>query len=276
MRHRYREKRIKSGPYLEIEIYPVSVQEASKSRAAKKRESKQKQKNLNDKNAKKQLIRLINTNFDSKDLAIHLTYDSEHMPGDIEAVHRDVANYFRRVRAHRRKQRLPELKYVTVMEYKDPELTDKGIRIHLHVVMSGMDRDAAEQLWGKGRANADRLQPDEFGLEGLARYIAKDPKGAKRWIQSKNLQQPEVSINDSKWTKHKVHQLAQVPDDRPAIEKLYPGYTLTECKPEVNPVTSEIYIAIKMRQKKPPKPKEEHHDYKGNRKDNLRSQQIKR
>lgn len=31
----------------------------------------------------------------------------------------------------------------------------------------------------KGRANADRLQADEFGYEALARYISKDPQGKK-------------------------------------------------------------------------------------------------
>lgn len=275
MRHRYREKRILSGPYLEIEIYPVSVQEAKKPRARKLKESRKAQKNLNDKNAKKQLIRLINANFDNQDLAIHMTYDSEHLPDSIEGVQRDVQNYFRRVKAHRKKQGLPELKYIAVMEYKDAELTDRGIRIHLHVVMSGMDRDAAEQLWGKGRVNADRLQADNHGYEGLARYISKDPKGAKRWTQSKNLKQPVIAINDNRWSRRKVEQLAKAPDDKTLLERLYGGFAFTEARPEVNPVTGEIHISIKMRQTGPRSRPEKggNHDYGSNRQINRRGQQ---
>jgi hypothetical protein len=251
------------------------VQEVKKPRTRKLKESRKAQKNLNDKNAKKQLIRLINANFDNRDLAVHLTYDSAHLPECIEGVQRDVQNYFRRIKSHRRKQGLPELKYIAVMEYKDAELTDRGIRIHLHVVMSGMDRDAAEQLWGKGRVNADRLQADRHGYEGLARYIAKDPKGAKRWIQSKNLKQPVVTINDSRWSHRKVEQLSKVPDDRALLERLYRGFEFTEARPEVNPVTGEIHINIKMRQAGPSSRQEKggRHDIESNRQADRRSQQ---
>lgn len=80
----YREKRIYSGNYCEVEIYPISKAEQRKSRREKKKESLPKQKNLNEKNAKKHFIRLINTNFTDKDLVVHLTYNDKNLPGTEE------------------------------------------------------------------------------------------------------------------------------------------------------------------------------------------------
>ncbi|MPM82883.1 hypothetical protein SDC9_129945 [bioreactor metagenome] len=119
--------------------------------------------------------------------------------------------------------------------------------MHHHVVMSGMDRDLAEKLWGKGWANADRLQADEFGYEALANYMAKDPKGNRRWIQSKNLIIPVPSINDFKFSKRKVVEMSKVPEDRELFERLYPGYIFTSCKVEVNKINASVSLYIKMR-----------------------------
>ena len=44
-----------------------------------------------------------------------------------------------------------------------------------------MDRDKAEELRGKGMANANRMQANELGSEELANYLSKDPRGKKRW-----------------------------------------------------------------------------------------------
>lgn len=243
----YREKRIFSGRYLEIEIYPISLQEKKKTRKEKLKATKPKQRNLNDKNAKKHLIRLINTNFDNRDLAVHLTYDDEHLPRDEDQARRDIANYIRRVKGHRKRSGLPALKYIAVIECKTPTPGHDGIRIHHHIIMSGgIDRDAAEQLWGKGRANADRLKADESGYEGLARYITKDPRGSKRWSQSKNLAQPRVQITDSKWSKRRVERISHERDEE-HFKSEHPGYALTEWTQELNDICGGIYMCIKMR-----------------------------
>jgi len=243
----YREKKIYSGKFLEVEIYPISDKEKKKPRGKKIKESLPKQKNLNNKNAKKHLIRLLNTNFTDEDLVLHLTYSNENLPKNEEEARRDVTNYLRRIKHYRKKNNLPPLKYIAVIEYKEPEGKKKGIRIHHHIVMNKMDRDIAEKLWGKGRANADRLQADEYGYEALARYISKDPKGSKRWTQSKNLKQPIIKINDSRYSRKKIEQLASSPEDRFLFEKLYPGYIFTSCEVEQNDITPGKYIYIKMR-----------------------------
>lgn len=243
----YREKKIYAGNMLEVEIYPITLQERKQPRRKKEKASALKQKNLNDKNAKKHLIRLINTNFTDKDIAVHLTYSEKHLPNSEEEARKDVANYLRRIKHYRKKNGLEPLKYIAVIEYKEHEENDKSVRMHHHLIMSRMDRDIIEELWTKGRANADRLQADEFGYEALARYITKDPKGNKRWTQSKNLLQPVIKVNDSKFSRRKIEKLASFTDDRETFEKLYPGYIFNVCKAEVNEITANTYLYIKMR-----------------------------
>jgi len=240
----YREKRIYSGKFLEVGVYPISNKERKQSRKKKEKISSVKQKNLNDKNAKMHLVRLINTNFTNSDLAVHLTYADGSLPENEEEAKRDVTNYLRRIKHCRKKKGLPPLKYIAVIE-----AGQKGKRIHHHIIMDGkLDRDTVEELWGKGYANADRLKEDESGFEALGKYISKDPKGNKRWVQSKNLKQPTVKVNDSKYkSKRKVEELSKCPEDRQTFEKLYQGYIFTKCNVSVNEVTGDIYLYIKMR-----------------------------
>lgn len=246
----YREKKIYAGSILEVEIYPISKQERNHSRKKKEKESLTKQKNLNDKNARKHLIRLINTNFTDKDLAVHLTYSDKEIPESEEQARKDVANYLRRIKHYRKKNGLEDLKYIAVIEYKDKE-EGKNIRLHHHLIISGMDRDKAEELWGKGRANADRLKADEFGYEAIGRYITKDPKGNKRWTQSKNLKQPIVKVNDFKYSKKKVNEVAKSQGDKILLNKMYPEYLLNDYKADVNELTGYTYLYIKMRKIRP-------------------------
>lgn len=243
----YREKKIYSGNMLEVEIYPISFQERKQNRRKKERESLPKQRNLNDKNAKKHLIRLLNTNFTDKDLSVTLTYDEDNLPkSEIEA-RKDVVNFLRRVKHYIKKNNLPELKYIAVIEYKEQKEGKKSIRIHHHIVMSGyISRDKVEEIWKKGRANADRLKCDEFGYEGLARYISKDPKGNKRWTQSRNLKQPIIKVNDFKYSRRKIDKLAKCQGDRTIFESLYKGYAYRDYKVSVNDITAGTYLYIKM------------------------------
>ncbi len=247
----YREKRIYSGDMMEVEIYYISDKDRDKTRKQKLKESSTKQKNLNDKNAKKHIIRLINRNFTDADLRQDLDYRNDCLPSTPEEANRNLENYLRRVSRYRKKNGFTPLKYIAVTEYHDPSLTDKRkkIRKHHHIVMSGMDREIARSLWGKGRANNNWLDADEYGYEGLARYLVKDPRGAKRWKQSKNLKQPIIKINDYKFSKKKTDQLSMYLEDRELFEKLYPGYTYTECKASVNDITASRQIYIKMRKR---------------------------
>lgn len=247
----YREKKIYSGNILEVEIYPITLQERKQPRRKKVKLSLPKQKNLNDKNAKKHLIRLVNNNFtDHQDLSVTLTYDDKNLPGSEEEARKDVTNFIRRVKHYRKKNNLSDLKYIAVIEYQEREDNKKPVRIHHHLIMSGMDRDVIEQLWKKGWANADRLKADESGYEALGRYITKDPHGSKRWTQSKNLKQPKVEVNDFKYSRRKAEQLSNCQGDKDIFQNLYPGYLLNDIKVEVNEITAGKYLYIKMRKLK--------------------------
>lgn len=248
----YREKKIFSGKMLEIEIFPISGKEKNKTRKEKKKYSEPKQKNLNSKNAMKHLIRLVNRNFTSKDLAVHLTYNQKNLPKTEEEARKDVTNFIRRIKHYIKKNKLPALKYIAVIEFKEPEGNQKAIRMHHHIIMSGdMDRDIVEKLWNKGRANADRLQEDDdTQFEALARYIAKDPKGKKRWLQSKNLLQPVIEPNDTKYrSRRKIENLAKCPDVSEYFEKDQKGeYKFLEFEPKYyDEIGWTLYV--KMRKK---------------------------
>lgn len=243
----YREKKIYSGKMLEVEIYPITFQDRKQSRRKKEKVSETKQKNLNDKNARKHLVRLVDTNFTDNDLHITNTYTDKELPKSEDELKRDGKNYIRRINRARKRIGLSPAKYIMVYEYKEDK-TGKPIRMHIHIIMEGgLDRDTIEKLWKKGRCNTSRLQADEYGYEGLARYISKDPKGKKRWISSRNLKQPIVKVNDFKYSNRKVRELSKNQGDKQEFERLYPGYTFTSYEVNINEITAGTYLYIKMR-----------------------------
>lgn len=242
----YRVKTIKSGKMLECEIYPLWKTKSEKSKAIKAKASRQVQKNLNDKNAKKKITRIIHANFSDEDILITLTYKGP--PPELEQARKDIQNYIRRVRDHRKKNGLQDLKYIYVIEFESEGKHKK--RVHHHVIMSKIDRDIAEKLWVKGYANSRRLQPDEFGLEALARYITKDPKGTKRWCTSRNLEKPKITIADHKITKRQAEKIARNANTAPVIfQKLYKGYIFNDIKVKFSDYVSGVYLYTRMRAK---------------------------
>ena len=90
------------------------------------------------------------------------------------------------------------------------------------MIMSKMDRDTAEKMWKYGDfTNADRLQPNEYGCEAIARYMTKEPQGKKRWAQSKNLKEPYIPPpKDGRIGKQGVRKIAtQYVEDKEYFEK---------------------------------------------------------
>lgn len=248
----YREKKIYSGKILEVELYPVYKNGREIPRRAKKEKlSTKEQKNLNDKNARKKLTRLINTNFGEGDIVIHPTYRDSEMPLTEQEARKDIVNYIRRIKTYRKKHNLPELKYIYVIECKVSKKTGV-MRWHFHMIMSKMDRDTAEKMWKHGDfTNADRLQPNEYGCEAIARYMTKEPQGKKRWAQSKNLKEPYIPPpKDGRIGKQGVRKIAtQYVEDKEYFEKRYKGYQFLKCVPAFNDFNGHWYIEIVMRRK---------------------------
>lgn len=243
--YRYRTKTIRSGNVLECEIYPI-WNTRSEARTAKAHITREAQRKMNERNARKTLTRKINANFDENDLCITLTYKGT-VPDEQQA-RKDIRNYMRRVREYRRRNDMPDLKYVYVVEFENGDGGRKKKRVHHHVIMSGMDRDEAERIWGKGYANTRRLQPDAYGLEALARYIVKDPTGSKRWCASRNLKEPKITTADTKISRRKVEAMAlDFEEAAPAIfSKAYPDYAYLDCAVNRSEFVAGAYIYARM------------------------------
>lgn len=204
---KYRTKTIKSGNVLECEVYPIWDTRSSLSRARKFRDTRETQKRLNQKNAIKNIIRLVNTNFTDDDIWGTFTYETKKLPKSVDDAQKEFSKFIRRLKYYAQKHNFQNLKYVYVTEFEDDEEKGKK-RVHHHIVTNFPDRDVAEKLWRNGaRTQTRRLQADESGYEGLVRYITKDPKGSKRYVTSKNLEKPQITIADCKFTRRKVNKI---------------------------------------------------------------------
>ena len=235
---KYKTKTIVSGDMLECEIYPIWKTSKASIRNKTRKESRPTQRNLNNRNAVKRVIRLLNTNFDKNDIWITLTYKGN--PSE-EQARKDIQNYVRRLKRYIERCKLEPLKYIYVTEAGEK-------RVHHHVVMNFEDRDTAEAIWDKGRTQSRRLQPDDYGLEGMARYITKQKKDSKRYACSRNLKQPKVYEAYSKFTKRRAEKLAREDmDPKATFEKMYPRYAFKDMEIKYSSFVSGCYIYTRMK-----------------------------
>lgn len=243
----YRTKTTKAGPRLEADIYPIwGKEEQRKARAAKKNQTPEAVRKNNEERAKRYLVQLADANFGADDLHVTLTYAGT--PPEYEQARRDMRNFCDRVRRLRKKRGLDPLKYIYSIE--DDEDGRKH-RIHVHMLTNGgISREELEALWAKGYANADRLQPNENGLEAVARYLTKQQRNRRRWVSSKNLKKPKVRISNTKTSNAKVRRIARdfESEAKEVMEKLYPGYVFVGAKVFYSDIVSGVYIRAVMRE----------------------------
>ncbi len=122
--------------------------------------------------------------------------------------------------------------------------------------------DTVEKLWKRGKRNqVRRLQRDEDGLVGMARYITKYKaegkkpetlgKYQKQWTASKGLRKPKEKVNHYK-TKEK--DVKAIVSGKMKIEdhlaKWYPDYEFSESTVKYNKFNGRYYIYGRMRMKK--------------------------
>lgn len=248
---RYRTKTIKSGDILEVEIYPIWDTHASTTRARREKTSREAQKRLNHKNATKNLVRLINANFTDADFWGTFTYETRRLPKSLADAQKEMQKFIRWLKYYAEHHHFPPLKYVYVTEYENDEKKGK-IRVHHHIVTNFQSRDVMEDLWRNGGRNQTRrLRADDSAYEGLSRYIMKNPKGAKRYVASKNLQKPQITIADHKFTRRKVNRLySGETDARATFEKMYKGYRMTDIYGKTSDYVSGAYLYVKMHKKR--------------------------
>ena len=225
-----------TGNYMEKEMFNLSPNKRDLPRARKMRESTPAQKNLNDKKSKRYFRRLLHENFGKGDLALHLTFDDDHLPETAKDAIRLIGNFIRVIRRMWEK-RFPgkPFKYVYVFSEMDGE-TGEVVRKHFHMIISGgLDRNEIEDKWKHGYANADRLRFTETGIEKLAKYMIDQACGKRRWKSSNNLTKPDPDVSDKAVTKKDVERIRRNPDDTEFIEKLInrrskDRWILTKCE----------------------------------------------
>ena len=239
----------------------------------------QKQKNLNDKRSKRRFVQIAHANFGHGDYHISLTYNNAHLPLSLSEAEKAVHNYLNRVK-RRMKKKGKELKWMLVTEYT-PEEEDgqqmvlegmedkrtKPVRVHHHLIINGgLSRDELELLWSTTRINwnkihdagycrsidrigfinCDRLQPDENGLEGLANYINKRKKSARKWSTSQNLEKPKENKNDYKYSFKKLREMAKTPEDKEVWRRQYKGYEPVKIDYQYNIYTGwSVYLRLR-------------------------------
>lgn len=245
--HHYVAKTISAGNMFEVELYPIFNKKDFQEFKVK-RKSKKAQKSLNDRNSRKQFIRLLNANFTKDDYIMHLTYSNENLPPSIEDAEKEVYKLIRKINYRRKKKKIQNAKYIYVTEY-DPQ---KKIRVHHHLIIEGgIDRKVMKDLWTNGiRIKVEELEPDEYELSGLANYLSKDPKGKKRWKSSKGLKQPRERKSYTSFSKKKIRNM--IADDTNVsiyMNSNYKSKTYLDHEIRYNKVNHMYYINVRMRKK---------------------------
>ena len=266
---RMRTKTITSGPIREVEIYSLwnTNAEANRARTALK-QSRPAQVALNERNARKKLVRKINTNFGKGDLLIHPTFAQAHQPTTDEGALRIIRWFIRQIKKRwehangKNRDKRKQLKYVYIIERT--ENRDYGTRYHYHLIISGrgMQREEIESIWlkrfGGSTIDTKRYQQNDGHLTGWSKYLNLDkPKQTKatkrRWNCSKNLDDPKITVSDHKISRTKAQKILRgfKDDARAILEKAYPGYALMGSPDDVIVKSSEfvqgVYIYATMR-----------------------------
>ena len=252
----YRRRTTESGPRIDADIFPVfGVGQKKALRRARRQQTSKAQQIANNERSRLKLIQLVEANFTEKDLSIGLDYAGKEP--EPEKVDRDLKTFFEKVRRKRRKEGLPELKYIAAIGGDEmPSKGYSGKRPHVHVIMNGgIDRDDLEKMWKHGRANCDRLQPRDEGLGGISVYFTKQmqdrppKKGVKKYRTSRNLKQPIRRARDAKMPNSRVRRIAYDFENqaKDVMEKLYPGYVLQQCSVRYSDVVAGVYIRCVLR-----------------------------
>lgn len=248
----YRTMTIRSGDVLEVKAYPI-WSTASMVRKAKKHRCKEKSDQYNNENRIRKMIRKVNANFTEHDLFLTVTYDDDSYVPDEKTARKDRDIFLRRIKRYRKTHGMSDLKYFSVIEFGSGDRRRK--RVHHHFIISGMDRDEAERLWDKGRCNASRLKPDEYGVERLVRYMLKETGKRKSmdnrsctYSCSRNLVEPKVQYSDKKLSRRRAARMAEDCTIKAGaiFTKLFPGYRFVDCTVKTSSFVSGAYITAQM------------------------------
>ena len=153
----------------------------------------------NDRNRRKRLERIVNTNFGPGDIHLTLTYAKEQRPDPAEA--KKCLDRFIGILGRRYKKHVEEFKWIKVTEYRNKA-------IHHHLLINCPDSwDPSKDIssiWTRGRPKQTRLD-DSGDYTQLADYLIKETEKTFReednpsrlaYSTSRNLKKPKVLKKD--------------------------------------------------------------------------------
>lgn len=241
----YRTRTTRAGARLDAEIYPIFGREMEKkAKRARGNLTPERQQKVNERRSRQYFVQLVEANFGEGD--IHLTLTYREAP-KYDRAKKDIRNFLLKVKRLRERRGLEELKYAGTIEENEE---GRKVRIHAHILMNGgIDREELEAIWEKGLTNVFGLQPDERGLEGIARYVTKQQKNQKKWFRSRNLKKPERRTSDTKVSTRRVKRISLSfgAEAKEILEKVYPGYRFVQCTVHYSDVVDGVYIRCEMR-----------------------------
>ena len=253
----YRVRLTYAGKNLSADFYPV-WNTKGRQRARKHARTREAVQKVNDRNARRKFVWLLSANFEKDDLDLSLTYTGP--PPELPQVKKDLQNYLRRLRRLRAKLGLPELKYLYYIHGGHLAPDGHPLRVHIHLIVNAMDRDAAETLWTYGTANSRRLRPDNYedGLDTLGHYLTRRVKmermeqeaNVRRWGYSQNLQKPvQVYPKHRLSRKRAVLIVKDYEEARRIIEKQFPKYKLLDMQVAYSSYVGGAYIYTTLRKR---------------------------
>ena len=256
VRAKYREVKTVCGDYLDIDIYPViQVKGQSTKRGKRFRPTSEVMARYNRRKSELRLEELVLTNFARNGLFFNPTWEDKYLPADEDEAKRFVVNFLRRLKYYRRKNSLPELKYI----YKIERGKRSG-RLHAHMILNCCDMPvgALDDLWGKGYCYSSRVRCDSGGCLGLSKYFCKGTEKKEdgdqssnagySWVPSRNLEKPKKTSRDGRISKRQAVDICTgAVVHKTVFEKLYPGYELSLSRCLYNEVNGGYYIAARMR-----------------------------
>lgn len=169
----YYEKRIQSGPYLEVYRYHALRSTGKQTpRGPAERDTTEYQEELNSVAAWKKLLRLVLCNFSRAASDLFVTVTHRERITEADAL-REERNLIARIKRLRKRLGLSELKYIAVTE-------EQG-RWHTHLIINGgLTLDQLVKVWGdRGRVAVSTLE-DQNNYRELARYLTTDHKECRR------------------------------------------------------------------------------------------------
>lgn len=237
-----------TAPYLEVDIYPVTIAQHKASRRAKRKAaSSLAMQRYNDERAMRYHVQLVNANFTARDYAWTATYSDEHLPDPDhpELADRDWKNFIKRLYRFCDRKGIRRPLWIEATEYATRDEMGRIVgRHHHHAIIEhvdGLTRDDLEQLWRGpdgdrlGLCRCEHLEVEHGSLEGLVRYISKNKRCARHWRQSRGLRKPiRPQPNDSRWSRRKLELASTIHvDDGAYWAALYPGFRLERVETKI-------------------------------------------